>query len=882
MSRARLFALIESFEQDMRALVDRYVLDHLSEQEALADQYDNADERRQRDAPEVALSIATYLDLRPCYDVLNRHRAGLPHELAIEIRENTSMIDRVAPIRNRVMHGRPLKTDDPAIALSALSAYQSRFWRTTDATLRRLRDDELWEPIEKPLPLPSETVLHNLPYADYDETGLIGREQDTKQLVAMLKRRRDHVITITGEGGVGKTALALELAYAMVDDPESPYDCVLWSSLKSERLTTAGVIAISDAIEGIAGATRQLGRALDASFDGSVHELAESLEGLDALIVIDNLESVNGDEVLRLYDAMPPCVSFLFTSRIGIGELERRYRLGPLAASSATLLLRKFAMARGVSSLARLSSETAESVVERLRFSPLAIRWFTLSVEAGVDPLTTIRDQKELLTFCVANVFEQLSPEAKDLITIIRVLDRSAPLDELALLADLEIDQLRRAAQELSRGSLITYGSDASGGLASRIGPSLALRAFLPRESMESERLAGLLKRETDYRKSAERRRENDSRRSLAPWNVFTRGDEDEPAAYLLHKALVASKRKKYEEAFALTSKARELNPEFYENDRVEAFVASAAGEATRAVDLYRGALEKCDTDESRAVVSHYFAGHLARAMHDVPLAITYESMSHQHFKTKETAVALGNLLVWDRQFSEGQILIESAIEDADGMGRLIAVTALVESWRRWSEQLFNEHRYSDAYEHARTGFSVGVRELSGLSDRRLARAVVDALVAAVRYLAARGADLPRHSSSAVAMLEAAASQRRTLEMTDSWERLTRAIGHLTRVPDIDADLRSHLLDLVDTEFETRPGNSSGDSLPLIGSIHSWLSTFGFIRHKDHPGNVFFHQSDLVGDAPPIVPGMLVEFSLASDSERVRASSVQVRTQVIE
>ncbi len=35
--------------------------------------------------------------------------------------------------------------------------------------------------------MPSERVLHNLPSADYDETGLVGREEDLAKLAALLK-----------------------------------------------------------------------------------------------------------------------------------------------------------------------------------------------------------------------------------------------------------------------------------------------------------------------------------------------------------------------------------------------------------------------------------------------------------------------------------------------------------------------------------------------------------------------------------------------------------------------------------------------------------------------------------------------------------------------
>jgi len=880
MTRSRLFALIEAFESDMRSLVNRYILDHADERDVLAGDYEGANARRANDGANSLASIADYLDLRPCYDVLNRFRGDLPQALAHEVKSNTVELDRLVPIRNRVMHGRPLRPDDPEIALSALNHYKSRFWPTTVSVLSRLNSDVLWEPLVNQGPDRSDRVLHNLPLADYDETGLLGRDSDIDALTRMLKRRRDPVVTITGEGGVGKTALALEVAYQLADDPDVPYDCILWSSLKSERLTAAGVATIADSISDIAGATRQFGTVLDHSFDGSTRDLAENLDGLQTLIVIDNLESVNGDEVLRLYDAMPACVNFLFTSRIGIGEVERRHRLGPLTAKSATVLLRKFARARAASTLANLSQSSAESVVEQLRWSPLAIKWFVLCVEAGVDPLATIRDQRELLAFCVENVVARLSPEALDLLTVVRVLDRAASLDELAILADLEIDALRQGAQELSRGSLITYESDLNGGLAAKIGPSLAVKSYLPRDSMSEPRLAALLEREADFRRNAERRRENESTRSLAPWSVHVRSEEDEPAAYLLHKALNCSKAKRFADAQALVDKARAINPEYYEVYRVDAFIASAAKQTTRAVDLYRSALERANDPHSRAVVAHFFAGHLAREIHDVPLAIDYETTADEYFKLPDTAIALGTFLVWNKNFEDGQSCLERALDSATGMTRLIAVTAMVDSWRRWSEALLSDHHYARAFEHSKAGFWLGDREIGGVSDLRLAGSICEALVAAMRAISGPGADARPHIASLALMVDEALKKRRLLELSGNWVHVVRAGGQVARASGVPADFRDKLLTL-SKERSDELDSDEGVDLPLVGVVHSWIKNYGFIKHHSFPENVFFHEDDVVEAAGGIEPGFVVEFVINREVERLRASNVAVR-QILE
>lgn len=880
MSRARLFALIDAFERDMREVLDKYLLDHMDPRVALGDLYAEAAERRERDDA-TSESISNYLDLRPCYDLLNRHRGELPQDLAKQVRDNTREMDRLVPIRNRVMHGRPLRPDDPTVALSVLAAFDHRLWRDTQATILHLRGDVLWEPLVEPIPMPSERVLHNLPSADYDETGLVGREEDLAKLAALLKKRRDPVITITGEGGVGKTALALELAYTIVDDPDSPYDCVLWSSLKSEKLTAAGVQAISNAIDTVAGAAESIGRVLDSGFTGAVEGLAEALDGVEALIIVDNLESTTGDEVLRLYDAMPASVNFLFTSRIGIGEVERRYRLGPLSESAAALLLRKFARSREQDSLTALSPSSATEVVSRLRYSPLAIRWFVLAVEAGKHPLDTVRNQSELLEFCVANVYLGLSLPAKQLIGVIRTLDRAVQFDELALLTDMSVDTLRQCAQELGRGSLITYESDTRGGIASRIGPSLAVRAYLPRESLDAVLVAQLLEREQELRKGVERRREDESSRLLAPWTVHVRTEDDEPTAHLLRRALREGHRKSFDDASETIERARQLNPDYFEVDRVDAIVNSWAKQSVRAVELYRSALESCTDDRSRAIVSHFFAGHLAREMHDVPLAISYEREAHGHLQTSETAMALGNLLVWNREFVEGQEYLEAALDGASGTNRLIALTATVDSWRRWAEYLLGERKVSDGFEKARAGFFLGIRELdANVVDLKLGGSVVEALGVAAECFLTPGSQIPEGSNRIEEMVARVYPNRRLLESTRPWRRSVTRLGRIMRYDGSSPSLIASVRNLLRVEPAAQNSVEEDRHQWLVGEIVSYGGTYGFIRHPEYPDNLFFHRTGIEPESLSFFEtagrGEIVEFSVGRDGQgKLRATSVR-------
>src|SRR5690606_26653521 len=82
---------------------------------------------------------------------------------------------------------------------------------------------------------------------DFDETGFLGRADEAKQLLRACKGPWP-LLTVVGEGGSGKTALALQVAYELLDDPSRPFDCIVWSTSKSTRLSLNEIQQIEGAI----------------------------------------------------------------------------------------------------------------------------------------------------------------------------------------------------------------------------------------------------------------------------------------------------------------------------------------------------------------------------------------------------------------------------------------------------------------------------------------------------------------------------------------------------------------------------------------------------------------------------------------------------------
>jgi LuxR family glucitol operon transcriptional activator len=143
------------------------------------------------------------------------------------------------------------------------------------------------------------------------------------------------VVTVTGEGGVGKTSLAVQCLYDVAHSKPRQFDQIAWVTLKTSVLTTSGarevVGALSTPVDALASAISVAGPApAGASFDELVALAIELMSSGRVLLAIDNLETIDRDAIRPLLVALPSGSRVLVTSRLGIGEFEQRYKLNEM------------------------------------------------------------------------------------------------------------------------------------------------------------------------------------------------------------------------------------------------------------------------------------------------------------------------------------------------------------------------------------------------------------------------------------------------------------------------------------------------------------------------------------------------------------------------
>ncbi|RYE14982.1 MAG: hypothetical protein EOP45_18955, partial [Sphingobacteriaceae bacterium] len=125
----------------------------------------------------------------------------MPVPTAECIRKIAPQIEELIGIRNRAMHSRPLLSGDfariYAFAIELREFYRNIF-STVTVTLDKIEIDPFYV---LSLQLPEyinevNNVAHNLPFPDFDETGLIGRKKDSDEIRNLILKNQ--VVTLIG------------------------------------------------------------------------------------------------------------------------------------------------------------------------------------------------------------------------------------------------------------------------------------------------------------------------------------------------------------------------------------------------------------------------------------------------------------------------------------------------------------------------------------------------------------------------------------------------------------------------------------------------------------------------------------------------------------
>lgn len=178
-------------------------------------------------------------------------------------------------------------------------------------------------------PEKKDKIKYKLPYRDYPR--FIGREKELKELLTYISPNyRQHITVVSGIGGVGKTALVLEVSYLCLeatkyDGIEIPeFDVIIFTSAKKNYLTSEGILPRPIYEATLQDIFRTIADVLDDITILQVHQsqqrsqVYQTLRKQRTLLIVDNFETIDSQErnnVLSFLDNVPEPTQVIITTR---------------------------------------------------------------------------------------------------------------------------------------------------------------------------------------------------------------------------------------------------------------------------------------------------------------------------------------------------------------------------------------------------------------------------------------------------------------------------------------------------------------------------------------------------------------------------------------
>jgi tetratricopeptide (TPR) repeat protein len=303
------------------------------------------------------------------------------------------------------------------------------------------------------------SVIHNLP----PRSEFIGRSRE-KDSVLVALRARPSIVCIDGIGGVGKTALALEVAHTLLAQADEQsidarrWKAFIWISCKETALS------LDDLLSKIARGLDFL-RLERHRTNERVELVVKLLRKFPSLLVLDNFETVKDWRVVEFLSTLPEPSKALITSRQQLSGDIWAVPLTGLNEQEAIGLIRSESRRLGLLSVAEASQKPLSALHVATGGIPLAIKWSVGQIRQRGESLEGILRS---ISSAKGDIFESMfqrswssvAQNSRHLIMVSALLPGPANTELLAAASGLDNVAMDDALGELIHASLFETSTD--------------------------------------------------------------------------------------------------------------------------------------------------------------------------------------------------------------------------------------------------------------------------------------------------------------------------------------------------------------------------------------------------------------------------------------
>ncbi len=578
-------------------------------------------------------------------------------------------------------------------------------------------------------------------------------------------------------------------------------------------------------------------------------EVLSYLNSFKILLILDNLETILDKNVIDFFSKLNGSSKILVTSRVGTGEMNFRFPLGPLSSGESVRLLRTTAKARRVDDLNKINVRELTAYCKRMKYNAGFIKWFVSAVQSGKRPEEVLVDPKIFLDFCLSNVYDHLSDDSKKLAGVMLSLAGKHSQSVLSFISEIGGDDFKQALQQLWSANLVTMSTSATDQGSQTVYELAELPRLFIIKNHPTSRIQ-VNEYQSRKRKIGEIYKTTFERGGINKYyfkNIGIRSADDTVVAKYLMDAISAAGTS-YEAALKVIDKAKALDPAFYEVHRVEAIIHRNGGNFPAAFESYETAIS---CEPSSPTLRFWYAGFLMRDADDIEGALEqFRAALELDPGAPQIVVECSRCLMFARNYSEANETLTPLLGDQSLPLRLRKMIQHldIQIVERQLEGIERETPIESKLDILEQGAFRVTSILDGILDEPIA-------------------ETARNIISVGSTLLEGIKDFDGLDRFLVCRSLYRDLRMLDVVP-IDAGVSSR-------EVESGASFSQKAGSTFTGNIvrFNYQKGYGFIE-VDQLGVIFFHKSDFEASANEIAVGLRVSFVVGIQADKVRAVSI--------
>jgi tetratricopeptide (TPR) repeat protein len=279
----------------------------------------------------------------------------------------------------------------------------------------------------------------------------IGREREKKQVQQALATR-SYLVAILGIGGIGKTALALEVAHELWE--KGLYGAVIWTKAMGGR-----ELDLNDILD-VFARTISYPYITQLLPEEKEPEVAKLLRVQKCLLVLDNFETITDESVVHFLLNLPEPSKALIISREQSMQEARVVSLKGMEQSEALALIRNEGKRLGLKSVERAEEKVLLRLYEATGGAPLAIKWAVGHIKQKGQSLDSVLNSlygaiPDIFESMFGRLWEMLTEGTRRILMVIPIFATSVSKEAIEATSEIQKRDLDEGLGQLVEMSLV-------------------------------------------------------------------------------------------------------------------------------------------------------------------------------------------------------------------------------------------------------------------------------------------------------------------------------------------------------------------------------------------------------------------------------------------